>query len=132
MTYLLSSEYELYALDPSTPDALVAASSSLIDAHCRRPTLAVQQYTDRMRIAEGRNSVRLTYLPLASVAPATSPIVSAQARYAMPRRGESAMTLVANPARRNHRSHAHGLLFRLASRLQVRSLLAPYVAQKIG
>ena len=98
MIYLLSSEYELYTLDPSTPDALVAAASSLIDAHCRRPTLALQQYTERLRIAEGRNSVRLTYLPLATVAPAPSPIVSAQARYAMPRRGEAAMTLVANPA----------------------------------
>jgi hypothetical protein len=32
--------------------------------------------------------VRLTFLPLNPLAPATSPIVSAQARYATPRRGE--------------------------------------------
>jgi len=32
--------------------------------------------------------VRLTYLPLATVAPAPSPIVSARGRYAVPRRGE--------------------------------------------
>ncbi len=35
-----------------------------------------------------RNTVRLTYVPLAVVAPATTPIVSAQGRYCIPRRGE--------------------------------------------
>ena len=60
----------------------------MIDAHCRRATLAVTQYEERMRIAPERNPVRVTYVPLVAVAPATTPIVSAQGRYAMPRRGE--------------------------------------------
>jgi hypothetical protein len=34
------------------------------------------------------NTVRLSYLPLVAVAPATTPIVSLQARYGMPRRGD--------------------------------------------
>ena len=35
--------------------------------------------------------MRLTYLPLAAVVPATTPIVSARARYGMPRRGDSSL-----------------------------------------
>ena len=35
-----------------------------------------------------RNTVRLTYLPLAALAPAISPIVSGRGRYTIPRRGE--------------------------------------------
>ena len=75
-------------LDATTPAALVAAASTLIDAHCRRATLAVAQYEERLRIPPDRNTLRLTYLPLAAVAPATTPIVSAQGRYCIPRRGE--------------------------------------------
>ena len=37
-----------------------------------------------------RNTVRLTYLPLAALAPSSSPIVSVRGRYSVPRRGESA------------------------------------------
>jgi hypothetical protein len=87
-SYLATTEYETYGLDPTTPAALVAAASSLIDGHCRRTTLNVAQYEERIRIAPDRNTVRLTYLPLATVAPATTPIVSAQGRYCIPRRGE--------------------------------------------
>jgi hypothetical protein len=75
-------------LDATTPAAVVAAASSLIDAHCRRATLAVNQYEERLRLAADRNTVRLTYIPLAVVAPATTPIVSAQGRYTIPRRGD--------------------------------------------
>jgi hypothetical protein len=88
MIYLAPSEYELYGLDATTPAAVVAAASSLIDAHCRRATLAVAQYEERLRIAADRNTVRLTYIPLAIVPPATTPIVSAQGRYTIPRRGD--------------------------------------------
>jgi len=88
MNYLSASEYVSYGLDATTPDALVAAASSMIDAHCRRATLAVAQYEERLRILPDRNTVRLTYLPLTSVAPATIPLVSAQGRYCIPRRGE--------------------------------------------
>lgn len=88
MNYLAPTEYETYGLDPTTPAAAVAAASSMVDAHCRRTTLALAQYEERIRMAPDRNTVRLTYLPLATVAPATTPIVSAQGRYCIPRRGE--------------------------------------------
>jgi hypothetical protein len=88
MIYLAPSEYELYGLDATTPSPFVAAASSLIDAHCRRATLAVAQYEERLRIAADRNTVRLNYIPLAVVPPAVTPIVSAQGRYTIPRRGD--------------------------------------------
>jgi hypothetical protein len=88
MNYLQPSEYELYGLEATTAVAWVTAASAIVDAHCRRITLAVNQYTERVRTDDGRRPVQLTYLPLTAVAPATSPIVSARARYAMPRRGE--------------------------------------------
>ncbi len=88
MNYVDVTEYELYGLDATTPAALVAAASSLIDSHCRRSTLGVAQYEERLRMSPDRNTVRLTYLPLVTVAPATTPIVSAQGRYCIPRRGE--------------------------------------------
>lgn len=92
MNYLSSSEYELFGLDAAVPEAWVTTASALIDSHCHRPTLAIAEYTERLRVAQGRNSVRLTYLPLAAAA-AQSAVVSVRARYAMPRRGESLPTL---------------------------------------
>ncbi|HXE91287.1 MAG TPA: hypothetical protein VNK82_10030 [Terriglobales bacterium] len=88
MTYLSPSEYSAYGLEPKTPPAWVASASSLVDAHCRRASLLVAQYVERLRIRAGRNTIRLSYLPLAVVEPATSPLVSARARYAVPRRDE--------------------------------------------
>ena len=97
MNYLSSSEYEAYGLPAATADNWIAAASTLIDQYCRRPTLAVQQYVERLRVTEGRNTVQLAYLPLAVVDPATSPIVAARVRWAMPRRGEQP-PMVVNPA----------------------------------
>jgi hypothetical protein len=88
MNYLQPSEYELYGLGATTAVAWVTAASAMIDAHCRRITLAVNQYTERLRTENGQRPVQLTYLPLSTVAPATSPIVSVRGRYATPRRGE--------------------------------------------
>lgn len=88
MNYLLPSEYEAYGLDATLAPAWVAAASTLIDGYCRRSTLAVAEYEERIRISNDRSTVRLTYLPLSAVAPALTPIVSAKGRYAMPRRGE--------------------------------------------
>jgi hypothetical protein len=48
----------------------------------------VNQYEERLKMPPELNTVRLSYLPLAAVAPATTPIVSLQARYGIPRRGE--------------------------------------------
>jgi hypothetical protein len=88
MNYLQPSEYEAYGLETTTAPAWVTAASAIVDAHCRRVTLAIVQYTERLRTENLQRPVRLTYLPLSAVAPATSPIVSARARYATPRRGE--------------------------------------------
>ena len=88
MNYLQANEYENYGIEKTTLAAWIAAASSLIDAHCRRATLAVASYTERQRLRPGRNTCRLTYLPLATVAPATTPITAARGRYAVPRRGE--------------------------------------------
>jgi len=93
MNYLSQSEYEVYGVEAKTPESWTAAASSLIDAHCRRPTLAVASYVERLRLRAGRNTVRLTYLPLTPVAPATSPIVSVRGRYALPRRDGTWSTL---------------------------------------
>jgi hypothetical protein len=88
MNYLSPSEYLLYGLEATTAPALVGAASSLIDAHCRRASLAIAQYEERIRMMPDRNTLRLSYLPLAEAPPATSPIVSGRGRYTTPRRGE--------------------------------------------
>ena len=88
MNYLSPSEYEAYGLEATLPASWVAAASSLLDAYCRRGTLGVAQYVERTRLTPSRNAVRLSYLPLAALAPATTPLVSVRARYAVPRRGE--------------------------------------------
>jgi len=79
MNYLAPNEYENYGIEKTTPAVWIAAASSLIDAHCRRATLAVASYTERQRLRAGRNTCRLTYLPLATVAPATTPLTATRA-----------------------------------------------------
>lgn len=86
--YLQPTEYQAYGLAPDVTDDWVAAASSLIDSHCRRTSLNPTQYTERLRIAEGSQTARLSHLPLTAMAPAPSPFVSMQARYAKPRRGQ--------------------------------------------
>src|SRR5450432_3765956 len=92
MNYLAVEEYESYGIEASTPASWVAAASSVIDTHCRRVTLATSQYTERVRLTAGRNSVQLTYLPLNTPTGQASPIVTARARYATPRRGDDLTT----------------------------------------
>lgn len=89
MNYLNPSEYQSHGLEAATPESWITAASALMDAHCRRATLGIAQYNDRLRLAAGRNTVRLTYLPLAASPPASSPLVAIRARYAQPRRGEA-------------------------------------------
>lgn len=88
MNYLAPAEYENYGIDPTTPAACIAAASAIVDAHCRRPSLATTQYSERLRMVVGSNTVRVSYLPLVALAPAASPIVAAKVRFALPRRGE--------------------------------------------
>jgi hypothetical protein len=88
MNYLSAAEYQAYGLEATTGPSWITAASMVIDSYCRRATLAVAQYAERLRVAAGRNTVRLTYLPLAIVAPAASPLITVRGRYATPRRGE--------------------------------------------
>jgi len=88
MIYLDPTEYVTYGLEATTDTSWITSASAMVDAHCRRPTLGVTQYTERLRSEDQARPVRLSYLPLTAVAPTDSPIVSARARYAMPRRGE--------------------------------------------
>ncbi len=88
MNYLSAAEYEKYGLEATTAEGWVTAASALINAHCRRETLGAAEYRERLGLSSGRNTVHLSYLPLAAVAPASTPIVAARARYATPRRGE--------------------------------------------
>jgi len=88
MNYLDSSEYLTYGLEASIDQSWVTAASAIIDAHCRRATLGVNQYQERLKMPPEMNTVRLSYLPLVTVSPATSPIVNLQGRYGIPRRGE--------------------------------------------
>lgn len=88
MAYLSPAEYVQYGLTVDTTDDWIAMASALIDAHCRRPSLFVTQYVERMRLTAGSQSVRLSYLPLAPLGSATSPLVALRVRYGRPRRGE--------------------------------------------
>lgn len=88
MNYLDASEYLAYGLDATTDSSWVTAASAVIDAHCRRATLAVNQYQERIKLAPEMQTVRLSYLPLVTVAPASTPIMELQGRYGIPRRGE--------------------------------------------
>jgi hypothetical protein len=88
MAYLEPAEYTNYGLPAGTTADWITAATALINSYCRRPDLNVIQYSERLRLTAGSQTVRLSYLPLTPLAPATSPIVSIEARYARPRRGE--------------------------------------------
>jgi hypothetical protein len=90
MGYLQPMQYESYGLAPDTTDDWITVASALMNSYCRRETLAVTQYTERIRLTRGSQTAQLTYLPLTAVSPATLPFVTVQARYTQPRRGESA------------------------------------------
>lgn len=88
MGYLQPSQYASYGLSPDVTDDWITVASAMIDSHCRRPSLNPTQYTERLRIVQGSQTVRLSYLPLCPVAPASSPLLGIQARYTKPRRGQ--------------------------------------------
>lgn len=88
MAYLEPADYSNYGLPVGTTADWITAASALINTHCRRPDLNVIQYTERLRITKDSQTLRLTYLPLAPLGTAATPIVSMQGRYARPRRGE--------------------------------------------
>jgi hypothetical protein len=86
--YLLPAEYVQYGLTAETTDDWVTMASVLMESYCRRPSLMVTQYVERMRLTAGAQTVRLSYRPLAAAAGATSALVDVQIRYGRPRRGE--------------------------------------------
>jgi hypothetical protein len=88
MGYLDPTEYITYGLTADTSDDWVEMASVLIEAHCRRPSLLVAQYVERMRLTAGSQAVRLSYLPLTPLGSAASPLVGVRVRYGRPRRGE--------------------------------------------
>lgn len=88
MPYLEPAEYPNYGLPAATSADWIAAATALIDSYCRRPGLNAMQYTERLRLTSGSQTVRLTYLPLAPLGGAASPLLSVEGRYAKPRRGE--------------------------------------------
>lgn len=88
MAYLQPAQYTSYGLAADVTDDWITLASSLIDAYCRRTSLNPTQYTERMRIVEGSQTVRLSHLPMLTVAPATLPLINVRARYGKPRRGE--------------------------------------------
>jgi len=90
VAYLLPTEYVQYGLSPETADDWVTMASALIDSYCRRASLLVTQYTERLRLTADSQGVRLSYRPLAAAQGATSPLVQVRARYGRPRRGELA------------------------------------------
>jgi hypothetical protein len=81
MGYLLPAEYLAYGLSDETADAWVTSASAMMEAHCRRPSLAVESYTERMRVPREAQSVRLSYGPLVSVD-------AVRAQYARPEYGD--------------------------------------------
>jgi hypothetical protein len=89
MAYLQPSDYPNYGLPAGTTADWITAATALINSFCRRPDLNVIQYTERLRITRGSQTVLLSYLPLAPLGSSTSPIVTVEARYAKPRRGEA-------------------------------------------
>ena len=88
MAYLETTEYESYGLAADTTDDWIAVASGMIDAYCRSSSILATQYVERLRVVEGSQAVRLSYLPLVAVSPATIPLVIVRGRYMRPRRGE--------------------------------------------
>jgi hypothetical protein len=89
MPYLEPADYPNYGLPVGTTADWITAATALINSYCRRPDLNVMQYIERLRVTTGAQTVLLSYLPLAPLAPATSPIAGIEGRYAKPRRGEA-------------------------------------------
>lgn len=67
MAYLSPSEYVQFGLSAETADAWVSAASAMVDAHCRRSSLGLTTYTERLRVAQMRGTAQLTYGPVTQV-----------------------------------------------------------------
>ena len=65
MAYLQPADYPNYGLPTGTTADWITSATALINSYCRRPDLNVIQYTERLRLTSGVQTVRLSYLPLA-------------------------------------------------------------------
>ncbi len=88
MAYLLPGDYGNFGLPAGTTPDWVTAATALINSFCRRPDLNVVEYQERLRLVRGAQTVLLSYLPLAPLGTATSPLVAIEGKFAVPRRGE--------------------------------------------
>lgn len=88
MPYLQPGDYSSFGLPDDTSSDWVTMATALINSFCRRPDLNVMQYCERLRVVCGRRTVKLSYLPLAPLGDADSPLVALSGRAAEPRRGE--------------------------------------------
>ncbi|MGI4829453.1 MAG: hypothetical protein ACRYFU_14850 [Janthinobacterium lividum] len=85
MAYLEPSEYVAYGLGADTADAWVLAASAMVDAHCRRSSLNITSYTERLRVSRPWGTVQLNYGPAVQV-------TALKARYApQMERGENTL-----------------------------------------
>ena len=69
MAYLQPADYPNYGLPVSTTADWITAATALINSYCRRPDLNVIQYTERLRLTSGAQTVLLSYLPLTPLEP---------------------------------------------------------------
>ncbi len=88
MAYLQPADYPNYGLPAGTTADWITAATALINSYCRRSDLNVIQYTERLRLTSEAQTVLLSYLPLAPLGAATTPIIGIEGRYTKPRRGE--------------------------------------------
>ncbi len=79
MQYLNAAEYVVFGLGEDTADDLVVAASAMMDAFCRRTSLAVTQYVERVRLRRGCEA-QLSFLPVAAAIGTSSAIVNVRAR----------------------------------------------------
>ncbi|SEB87431.1 hypothetical protein [Terriglobus roseus] len=80
MQYLNAAEYMRFGLGEETGDDLMIAASAMIDAFCRRPTLAVTQYVERLRISSRRQEIQLSNRPLAPATEGAPSLVAVRVR----------------------------------------------------
>jgi hypothetical protein len=98
MGYLDPTEYLAYGLSTETADDWIGLASALMESYCRRDSLFVAQYVERMRLTAGSQAIRLSYLPLTPLGTASCPLVGIRVRYGRPRRGETQDPMLAQVA----------------------------------
>jgi len=89
MPYLQPADYASFGLPDTTSSDWITVATALINSFCRRPDLNIMRYSERLRVVSGSRTVQLSYLPLAPLGSATSPLVTLEGRIAKLRRGDA-------------------------------------------